>query len=142
MAGRATTSSREVRKFTMHARSRYLPSMTALETNTFATLLELRHQLGVQVIEIRLHILGASLKTGRNIAERGDAERLGAGFQVRMGGNPPEHLFRQADVLGDQAFIALASNLSQRQPHLEGAKSARILRTIFVVVSGSSPASN
>ena len=51
-----------------------------------------------------------------------------------MGGNPPEHLFRQADVLGDQAFIALASNLPQRQPHLEGAKSARILRSILVVV--------
>ena len=32
MAGRATTSSREVRKFTMHARGGYLPSMTALET--------------------------------------------------------------------------------------------------------------
>ena len=59
---------------------------------------------------------------------------MGQRFKFGVVPNAIEHGARKSNVVGDHPHIAVSPYLLQRQPHLEGTKAARVLRTEVEVV--------
>src|SRR5262245_65397214 len=53
-----------------------------------------------------------------------------------MVGRAPMNLARQRDIVADHAYVPVPTDLTHRQPHLEGSEPARVLRPPLVEIRG------
>ena len=93
-------------------------------------------QLAVDRVEARVdgRIADRRGELGRHVAERRDAERLREQLELRRAPHGVGQRPRQAHVVADHRAIAAGADLAQRQPHLQRAEAARVLRPVVDVV--------
>src|SRR6266581_960705 len=69
-----------------------------------------------------------------DIAEGGDAQMLRQGLQLLVFGRQAIQVARERDIVADHPRVSIAPHLSNRHPHFEGTKAARVLRSPLVEV--------
>src|SRR5262245_50331653 len=79
-------------------------------------------------------LTGAGSKIRRHIPERRDAQTLRRELELRMAVDGVGHGPGETDVFRDRLTIRSSANLSEREPYLERAETAGVLRTVVDVV--------